>query len=299
MAVNHFPTRPDDAAGHADHDALLIVAFAEGALTDAEAAGAAAIVASCPACARLADDVRLLRTAVRALPAAARPRDFRLTEADAARLRRTGWRRFLVPLAAPRFAFTRPLAGALVTLGLAGILVTAVPGVLQAPGQILSTVGNSVTLQESAAGDTAAGGAAAGAAAAPGSSSGLTTAGGAAAAAPSPAVEPSLAAAPSVAAAAPALTAAPSPAMAPQRAGASAVPGATLPAEATAPFAAAASASAATDKSAEAGSLGAAPVPMGVGSQASGPPLLLIAAVVLLLAGLGLAVLRLVAGRLA
>lgn len=122
MAVNESPTQ------HADHDELRIVAYAAGDLEEAELATATELVSSCSACARLATDLRLIRAATASLPVPRRTRDFRLSEADAARLRPTGWRRFLAPLASSRFAFTQPLAAALVTLGLAGLLVGTAPG---------------------------------------------------------------------------------------------------------------------------------------------------------------------------
>ena len=280
MPVSNLPIRPDDVAEHADHDELLLVAFADGSLPDAERSAAAALAASCPACARLVDDVRILRTAVRALPAPARGRDFRLSEADAARLRRSGWQRLLwplvAPLAAPRFAFTRPLAAALVTAGLAGILVATVPGTLQAPQRTLSTIGNSVAIPEGASGDAAAG-------AAPGASEGLTAAG------------------------VPAPSAAPSVESVPRAAVAPALPAGTLPPGVTMPSVPAPSGSAAAGQlapaeipgSAETGSRGAASVPMGVEPRSAGPPPLLALALVVLAAGLGLFVLRLAARRLA
>ena len=58
------------------------------------------------------------------MPAGLRSRDFRLTEADAARLREGGWRRRLAGLRSPRFAFMQPLGVAISTLALAGLLIT-------------------------------------------------------------------------------------------------------------------------------------------------------------------------------
>ena len=76
----------DPHAGHADHDPLLIVAFLDGDLASPERDAGAALVASCPDCAELRDDLLALSAATRALPTPARTRDFRLTAADAARL---------------------------------------------------------------------------------------------------------------------------------------------------------------------------------------------------------------------
>ena len=117
-----------------DHDETLIARFAADDVTGAEAASAARRVADCPACAELHADLRSIMAATATLPAPRRTRDFRLTEADAARLQRTGWRRLLGRFGDPRLAFTRPLATGLVTLGIAGLLLSAAPSLLAAPG---------------------------------------------------------------------------------------------------------------------------------------------------------------------
>ncbi|HEY2887455.1 MAG TPA: hypothetical protein VGJ17_02485 [Candidatus Limnocylindrales bacterium] len=115
-----------------DHDETLIARLAAGDLTEAEAAQARALVASCPACAELETDIRSIIAATSGLPAPRRTRDFRLTDADAARLRRTGWRRLLERFGDPRLAFTRPLATGLVALGIAGLVFASAPAFLQA-----------------------------------------------------------------------------------------------------------------------------------------------------------------------
>jgi len=121
MAVN------EPSAGHADHDELWLVAYAAGDLPDRERVAAEELVRACPDCARLVEELRLIRAATASLPAPRRRRDFRLTAADAARLRPRGWRRLLVPLAGPRFAFSQPLGAGLVTIGIALLLLTTVP----------------------------------------------------------------------------------------------------------------------------------------------------------------------------
>jgi hypothetical protein len=110
-----------------DHDETLIARLAAGDLTEAEARDARALVASCPACAQLETDLRSIIAATAGLPAPRRTRDFRLTHADAARLRRTGWRRLLGRFGDPRLAFTRPLATGLVALGIAGLVFASAP----------------------------------------------------------------------------------------------------------------------------------------------------------------------------
>jgi hypothetical protein len=112
---------------HAAEHALAIAALQAGDLAGPELARAEDLRKSCPACAALYADLGTLRSAVRALPPSPRRRDYRLTEADAARLQPTGWRRFVGWLAAPRSS-VRPLATSLATLGLAGLLLTSIPG---------------------------------------------------------------------------------------------------------------------------------------------------------------------------
>ena len=117
-------------------------------------------MAGCPACAELLADLRAIATATAALPAPRRTRDFRLTDADAARLRPAGWRGLVARFGSPSFAFTRPLAAGLATLGIAGLLFATIPlgfggATSLAPEHVLSTVGNSVGSQDSTGGFSA------------------------------------------------------------------------------------------------------------------------------------------------
>ncbi len=112
---------------HASHDLALIAAHADGDTDDAERVRASALIGDCDECARLYDDLLLISSAVADLPAPARPRDFRLTNEQAASLRPTGWRGVLAALAGPRFSFVAPLGTAMATLGLVGLLVAG-PG---------------------------------------------------------------------------------------------------------------------------------------------------------------------------
>jgi hypothetical protein len=127
-------TMPAPAHISPDHDETLIARLAATDLTDRESADARSLVASCPACAELHADLRSIMAATASLPAPRRTRDFRLTEADAARLQRTGWRRLLARFGEPRLAFTKPLATGLVTLGIAGLLFAVAPSFLATAG---------------------------------------------------------------------------------------------------------------------------------------------------------------------
>jgi anti-sigma factor RsiW len=78
------------ADAHEAHDLEVLVAFADGELHGTELDDVASQVTDCPACAELVADLRSLVLAHRQLPPAARPRDYRLTAADAERLQRMG-----------------------------------------------------------------------------------------------------------------------------------------------------------------------------------------------------------------
>ena len=117
-------------ADHAQHDLDLIAGHAAGDLTESERTRAGVLLSSCTSCVDLRHDLVAIATATQSLPAlAAAPRDFRLTPAQAATLRRAGWIKSLLrPFAAPR-STVRPMAMAFTSLGLAGLLITTIlPG---------------------------------------------------------------------------------------------------------------------------------------------------------------------------
>jgi hypothetical protein len=119
-----MPPVPHSPAARAEDHATLIVALDAGDLAGAELRTAESLAASCSGCAALVEDLAAIRGAMTALPTAPRRRDYRLTEADAVRLRPSGWRRLLEWLAAPG-STVRPLATALATLGVVGLLLTS------------------------------------------------------------------------------------------------------------------------------------------------------------------------------
>jgi hypothetical protein len=117
-------TSPD----HDLHDRLLVAALAAGDLAATDRDHALALTRSCAACAELHDDLLAIARATAAVPPiAARPRDFRLSPGDAARLRPSGLRGLLDRLAGARRAVTRPLGAGLATIGLVGLLVGNAP----------------------------------------------------------------------------------------------------------------------------------------------------------------------------
>ena len=144
-APDHSP-----AAAAAEH-AALIVALDAGDLADRERDDATALTSTCVGCASLLEDLGVIRAATAALVVTPRTRDFRLTEADAARLRPSTWRSLVRWLAAPR-STVRPLAGGLAALGIAGLLLTTTPGFFGGAATSLSTTGAPVVAPGGAAG---------------------------------------------------------------------------------------------------------------------------------------------------
>lgn len=135
----------DSRSRHAVHDRLLIANLVDRSVDEAERARAEEMLAACRECEQLYDDLVALSAATRAMAVPARPRDFTLTAADAERLRVRGWRRLLAAIGSSRDAFTRPLALGLTTLGIAGLLFATIPSVLIGGGPTsLSAVGSAI-----------------------------------------------------------------------------------------------------------------------------------------------------------
>jgi hypothetical protein len=182
MTERHLPS----ASPHAAHDPTLIAALAARTpdLTDAQTSTAHDLLASCDACTTLLADLVALQTALPTTSTPARPRDFSLTPADAARLSPGGWRRFLGLVGSARDNVTRPLAFGFTSLGVAGLLLAGLSTFsFGGATQMLAPVGGPVEMAAPAA------------SAAP-SASGAPLAGGAAAS--EPASAESASAAPSV-----------------------------------------------------------------------------------------------------
>jgi hypothetical protein len=140
-------SRPTEPTPHASHDLLLLAAAADRDVEPAVRAAAADQVAGCPECATLAADLRTIAVGLADLPASRpAPRDMRLSAEQAARLRRGGLlRRLLRPFGEDGLPALRPLAGALTAIGLAGILLTAIPFGFGAGGTaVFNAIGSSV-----------------------------------------------------------------------------------------------------------------------------------------------------------
>lgn len=111
--------KPRIPTEHARHDRLIVTRYAGDDSYPTEVDEARELVQTCPECARLAEDIRLLMAATSEMPAPRRPRDFRLTPEQAESLRGSFLERLLRPLGAPRLAVLRPVAGVAMSLGLA------------------------------------------------------------------------------------------------------------------------------------------------------------------------------------
>ncbi len=123
------PLVPPPATPHSSHDLLLLAAAADRDPDPSVTAAADAQTARCAECAAIAAELRAVTTGLAALPRSRPvPRDMRLSPAQAAHLARGGlWRRLLRPFGEDGLPALRPLAAALTTLGLAGLLLTASP----------------------------------------------------------------------------------------------------------------------------------------------------------------------------
>ncbi len=155
------PLKPATRSDHATHDPVWMAALAakDPDLTPTEMTRARAALESCGACADLFADLVAVSAAIPSAAIPARPRDFTLTPADAARLRSRGLRRWFSAIGSARDGVTFPLALGLTTMGIAGLLLATVPGALSGSAggaaSVLSTVGPTVE-PASGGGNTAA-----------------------------------------------------------------------------------------------------------------------------------------------
>jgi hypothetical protein len=117
--------RGPGALDHPRHDLELIARVAAGDGTAADARAASTLREACADCRNLDADLRAVAVATRELRSAAvaaAPRDFRLTAADAARLRRRGLGRLLEPRGWAGSRGMGRLGGGLVAIGLVGLV---------------------------------------------------------------------------------------------------------------------------------------------------------------------------------
>ncbi len=125
---------PHVSETHAQHDLFRVDCSAAGFVARADRDHAAAQIASCPDCTTVHDDLIAIARATAALPPAVAPRDFRLSPEQAAALRPVGWRRLVAAIGGSRPLMSRQLGIGLATIGLAGLLVSTLPGIQSQSG---------------------------------------------------------------------------------------------------------------------------------------------------------------------
>jgi len=115
---------------HATHDLELIAGWSTGDLAAHQRGRAIGLIDACHDCAALAADLRAIRAAMTTLRDGSDVlhRDFRLSAADAKRLRRgSGLRHWLRPLAGAAFGFARPVGSLVTALAVVGLVASSVP----------------------------------------------------------------------------------------------------------------------------------------------------------------------------
>jgi hypothetical protein len=120
---------PHVSEPHAQHDPLLVASLAAGDLVGTDRDHATALIAGCADCASLHSDLLAIARATAALPPVRAPRDFTLSPEQAAALRPVGWRRLVAAIGGSRPLMSRQLGIGLATIGLAGLLVSTLPGI--------------------------------------------------------------------------------------------------------------------------------------------------------------------------
>ncbi|HEY7024973.1 MAG TPA: hypothetical protein VH371_08440 [Candidatus Limnocylindrales bacterium] len=114
-------------AEHDRHDRVLIARYATGDAYPSEVDEARELVDRCDSCAALAGDIRLISARTADLPAARRPRDFRITPQQADKLRGSWFDRLMRGFSAPGWSVVRPVAAASLAIGIVLIVVGALP----------------------------------------------------------------------------------------------------------------------------------------------------------------------------
>jgi hypothetical protein len=112
---------------HDRHDRVLLARFAAGDAYPSEQTEAQKLVDGCAECAALATDIRLIAARTADLPQVTRPRDFRISPEQADKLRGSWFDRVMRNFASPGWGVARPLAGAAMAIGLALVVVGALP----------------------------------------------------------------------------------------------------------------------------------------------------------------------------
>ena len=116
-------SRGNLSSEHDRHDRLLVARYAAGDAYESEIVEAKDLVDNCDGCAALAADIRLISAKTAELPAATRPRDFRITPEQAEKLRGSWFDRLMRGFSSPGWSVVRPVAAASLAIGMVLIVV--------------------------------------------------------------------------------------------------------------------------------------------------------------------------------
>jgi hypothetical protein len=159
------PQAPRPPIDHALHDRLLVVRFASHEQLDpTETAAVHAQLDACPDCASLMVEIGVIARATASSQTPRRPRDFRISPEQAERLRGSWLQRLLGRFDGANTQLLRPLAGAVLAVGLVLTLVgTTLPGITSTRSTPTDLPRHSIATDSTGAGAEASGGSDAGA----------------------------------------------------------------------------------------------------------------------------------------
>jgi hypothetical protein len=138
------------SAEHRRHDRLLVARFAVGDAAFGQEHEAQDLVRRCSECAALAADISAISKSVAKMPAPPRPRDFRLTQDQAANLRGSRCDRWLRTITGSGWSTVRPVAAMALSVGMVMSVVGFLPVIGATSGS--PTVTDSAVQQPVAAG---------------------------------------------------------------------------------------------------------------------------------------------------
>jgi hypothetical protein len=141
------------SAEHRRHDRLLVARFAVGDAAFGQEHEAQELIRRCSECAALAADITAISRSVARMPAPPRPRDFRITQDQAATLRGSRIDRWLRSITGSGWSTVRPVAAVALSVGMVMSVVGFLPVLGGANGG--PTGGDGVTAPVAAGAPTA------------------------------------------------------------------------------------------------------------------------------------------------
>lgn len=122
-----MPNSHSLSAEHRRHDRLLVARFAVGDAAFGQEHEAQELVRRCSECAALAADITAISKSVAKVPAPPRPRDFRITQDQAANLRGSRLDRWLRSITGSGWSTVRPVAAVALSVGMVMSVVGFMP----------------------------------------------------------------------------------------------------------------------------------------------------------------------------